>query len=101
MQRVRCENGEMIEVHYVILTISPQIASRLVPSVELTSLQTWEQQAIPITAACLVTVASLRVIAVMVKQNMVNMIKKDRQSADSIAGNPPLMGDSGHNVGLK
>ncbi|RAT95482.1 NAD(P)/FAD-dependent oxidoreductase [Brevibacillus sp. Leaf182] len=53
VQRVRCENGETIEVPYVILTTSPQIASCLVPSVERTSLQTWEQQAIPITAACL------------------------------------------------
>ncbi|MGN7402389.1 phytoene desaturase family protein [Cytobacillus praedii] len=48
-----CSNEERIPVSQVLLTTSPKVASKLVPFSEKTALKTWEDQAIPIKAACL------------------------------------------------
>jgi len=53
VQQVLCEDGTTIETHHAILATSPAIANELVPFVEKTSLHTWKQQAIEVTAACL------------------------------------------------
>ncbi|WP_036720664.1 phytoene desaturase family protein [Paenibacillus harenae] len=50
---VTCTNKEHIPASQVILTTPPKVTSKLVPFSEQTSLKTWEEQAIPITAACL------------------------------------------------
>jgi phytoene dehydrogenase-like protein len=48
-----CANEERIPVSELIMTTSPKVTSKLVPFSEQTSLKTWEEQAIPISAACL------------------------------------------------
>lgn len=53
VSHVRCEGGKEIKGSSVILTTSPKITCKLVSSANITSLKKWEQQAIPITAACL------------------------------------------------
>ncbi|MEK5641549.1 dehydrogenase [Paenibacillus rhizosphaerae] len=53
VQHVQCADGEVIDVSHVILTTSPKVFLKLIPHAEHTSLKLWEQQAIPITAACL------------------------------------------------
>ena len=50
---VICANEERIRVSQVLLTTSPKVISKLVPLSEQTALKTWEEQAIPIKAACL------------------------------------------------
>ncbi|MFD0716931.1 phytoene desaturase family protein [Paenibacillus sp. GCM10027626] len=53
VQHVQCADGETVDTSHVILTTSLKIAKKLIPQAEHTSLKVWEQQAIPITAACL------------------------------------------------
>ncbi|TJY44107.1 NAD(P)/FAD-dependent oxidoreductase [Cohnella pontilimi] len=53
VQQVVCEDGTRIAARNVILATSPSIAHQLVPFSEKTALQTWKEQAIEITAACL------------------------------------------------
>lgn len=48
-----CEGEKEVEASNIILTTSHKLANKLVPFAEETSLKKWEQQAIPVTAACL------------------------------------------------
>lgn len=53
IQNVLCSDGTLIEAKYVIITTSPATAYQLVKDAKKTSLLTWKEQAIEITAACL------------------------------------------------
>lgn len=53
VRQVLCEDGTKIDTLHVILATSPSIANELVPFAEKTSLHTWKEQAIEVTAACL------------------------------------------------
>ncbi|RNB70926.1 phytoene desaturase family protein [Brevibacillus panacihumi] len=53
VRHILCADGETIEAAYVILATPPGIARNLVPNSDATSLKTWDEQAIPVTAACL------------------------------------------------
>ncbi|SFD73967.1 Phytoene dehydrogenase-related protein [Paenibacillus catalpae] len=53
VRQVICEDGTKIDTQHVVLATSPLIANQLVPFAEETSLHTWKEQAIEITAACL------------------------------------------------
>ncbi|MFX3633190.1 MAG: phytoene desaturase family protein [Candidatus Pristimantibacillus sp.] len=53
VQHVLCEDGVKVEASHIIVTTSPAIAHQLVPHAETTTLHTWKEQAIEVTAACL------------------------------------------------
>ncbi|SHE50170.1 Phytoene dehydrogenase-related protein [Seinonella peptonophila] len=53
VEAVKCADGTRVYTDHVILTTAPEIAYKLVPYADQTSLQVWKDQAIPITAACL------------------------------------------------
>lgn len=53
VEHVLCEDGAKVEAKHIIVTAPPAVAHRLVPHAEATALQTWKEQAIEITAACL------------------------------------------------
>lgn len=53
VNQVRCADGEIFDAVNVVLTTSPDIAYKLVPNAEQTSLRVWKEQAIPLTVACL------------------------------------------------
>lgn len=53
VQHVLCEDGTKIEANNIIFTTPPAVTYALVPQAEATSLHTWKEKAIEITAACL------------------------------------------------
>jgi len=53
VRHVLCKDGAKIGAHHVVLATPPSVAHQLVPCSEKTSLHTWKEQAIEITAACL------------------------------------------------
>lgn len=53
IQSVLLNDGTIIEATNIILTTPPKVASELVPYSEQTSIYTWKEQAIEVTAACL------------------------------------------------
>ncbi|MFF2447190.1 phytoene desaturase family protein [Neobacillus sp. NPDC058068] len=52
-QSIRCSDGELYNVPDCIITAPPKEALKMIKGSDYTSLRTWAEQAIPVTASCL------------------------------------------------